>query len=232
MVRYGELPIRSIRERTSRRLQGIARACDVRNEMDHLIATNGPCRRELACRSWFAIHTASLLADQNPDLYREPQCIAQGQVHQGGRIVKANLGLLILLSVAACSATDPVPSPRYDGYYAGVRQSDRTDACGIDKLHGKTTARVTGGHLSLPLFSSRTEMTGTVGDDGSVRASGIWTNPTGGFPGMTVLNGMIKDREMKATASDFRCHTDIDLQKVVPAQRVPHGHAGSRQPEG
>jgi hypothetical protein len=62
-------------------------------------------------------------------------------------------------------------------------------------------------------------MAGTVGADGTLRASGIWPNPTGGFPGVTVLNGTIKDDVMDGTASDFRCHTDIHLQKIVPPSR-------------
>jgi hypothetical protein len=132
--------------------------------------------------------------------------------------MKVGLAGLLLLSTAACSASDPAPSPRFDGYYAGSRQSDRTDACGIGQPTGRTAARVKDGRVVLPLFTSRTQMTGTVGEDGSVRASGIWANPTGGFPGVTVLTGVITGNMLEGTASDFRCHTDIHLQKVVPTQ--------------
>ncbi len=73
-------------------------------------------------------------------------------------------------------------------------------------------------------------MTGTVGDDGSLRASGIWPNPTGGFPGVTVLNGAIRDNVMNGTASDFRCHTDIYLQKIGPPKKDFNGAGRTRKP--
>ena len=59
----------------------------------------------------------------------------------------------------------------------------------------------------MRLFGGKTQLTGTVGADGRVRASGIWANPTGGFPGMTVLNGQVTDGVLDGTATDFRCHT-------------------------
>jgi hypothetical protein len=133
------------------------------------------------------------------------------------RIFTAILGPgVVVLSVAACSTTDPTPSSRYDGHYAGTRQSDRTEVCGVSRLHGTTAARITRGHVDMDLFSPKTRMTGTVGDDGTVRASGLWANPTGGFPGMTILNGKISDNELIGTASDFRCHTDVRLHRVAP----------------
>jgi hypothetical protein len=133
---------------------------------------------------------------------------------------------VLLLAVAACSATDPAPSPLYDGYYAGTRESDRTDACGISQVHGGASASVAGGRVAIPLFAPGTQMTGTVGEDGTVRASGIWTNPTGGFPGVTVLNGTIRNNVLEGKASDFRCHTDIHLEKALPARR----RVGARPP--
>lgn len=133
-------------------------------------------------------------------------------------------GTLLLMAMAACSATDPVPSPRYDGRYAGTRQSDLTAACGVTQLQGTTTARVTDGRLALPLFSSKTQMTGDVGDDGRVRASGIWRNPTGGFPRMTVLNGQITGNTLDGTATDFRCHTELHLRMAEPS----HARSGKR----
>jgi hypothetical protein len=142
--------------------------------------------------------------------------------------VKVGLGALLLLGVAACSATDPTPSPLFDGYYTGTRRSDRLDACGVTQTEGKTTARVTDGRIAIPLFTAKTQLSGTVGEDGTVRASGIWPNPTGGYPGVTVLNGTVRDKVLDGTASDFRCHTDIHLEKIAPAQ----GGAGGRSTTG
>jgi hypothetical protein len=127
----------------------------------------------------------------------------------------------MLLALVACSATDPDPSPRYDGRYAGTRQSDRTDACGITSRHGTASATVEQGHLTMPLFGPRTQVVGTVGDDGRVRASGIWPNPTGGWPGVTVLNGTINQEILEGTATDFRCHTDLRLHKVGQLRARP-----------
>jgi hypothetical protein len=124
----------------------------------------------------------------------------------------SKVGLLVaLLAFAACSASDPDPSPLFDGRYVGTRRSDRLDACGIDKPVGTTSAQVTRGDLTMLLFGPRTQLIGTVGDDGRVRASGIWPNPMGGFPGITVLDGSISNDESAGTASDFRCYTDLQL---------------------
>jgi len=136
---------------------------------------------------------------------------------------KAGCAAVLALGLGACSATDPMPSPSYDGRYVGTRLSRPVEACGISQPQAATSARVAHGRLTLPLFGPKTELTGTVGDDGRVRASGIWPNPTRGFPGMTVLNGQITDNELDATASDFRCRTDLRLRKVVPSA------AGARQ---
>jgi hypothetical protein len=146
--------------------------------------------------------------------------------------LKIGFGALLMLGVAACSATDPAPSPLYDGYYSGVRRSDRTDACGIAQPQGKTSARVADGRIAVPLFTPKTQLTGTVGEGGLVRASGIWPNPTGGFPGVTVLNGTIKDNVLDGTASDFRCHTDIHLEKVVPPHSVGGNREAAKKPRG
>jgi hypothetical protein len=137
--------------------------------------------------------------------------------------VNAILASGVGLSIAACSTTDPTPSPRYDGQYAGTRQSDRTDVCGVSSLHGSTSARITHGHVAMDLFSPKTRMTGTVGEDGTVRASGLWSNPTGGFPGMTILNGKISDNELTGAATDFRCHTDVRLRRVA----APRGRSAA-----
>ena len=128
---------------------------------------------------------------------------------------------MLLLGLAGCSVTDPIPSVRHDGRYAGTRQSDRTEACGISRLQGTTSASVTGGRISMPLFNPRTLITGTVGENGHVRASGLWPNPTGGFAGMTVFNGQISDDVLEGTATDFRCHTNVHLQRATPLRE--HG---------
>lgn len=120
-----------------------------------------------------------------------------------------------LSALAACAATDPDPSPRFDGRYVGTRISDSAKDCGIAEIRGSTSASVAHGHLTMPLFGSKTMLAGTVGDNGRVRASGIWPNPTGGYPGVTVLNGAVEDDWLNATASDFRCHTDVRLRKAA-----------------
>jgi hypothetical protein len=140
----------------------------------------------------------------------------------GMRRLKPLLNGILLLGAAACSATDPTPSSLYDGQYAGTRQSDQAEACGIASLRGTTSARIAGGRLTMGLFSPKTRMTGTVGDDGTVRASGIWSNPTGGFPGMTLLNGKISGNELSGTATDFRCRTDVRLRRVEPPPGRPN----------
>lgn len=122
--------------------------------------------------------------------------------------------IALSLGLGACSASDPVPSPLYDGRYGGTRKSDAAEACGIVQLQGRTSARVSRGHLEMSLFGPKTPMTGTVGEDGRVRASGIWANPTGGFPGVTVLDGQVSGNRLEGTATDFRCHTDIDLLRL------------------
>jgi hypothetical protein len=134
----------------------------------------------------------------------------------------------LLLGLAACSAQDPEPSPIHDGHYAGTRRSDRPEVCGIAQADGTTSARVVGGRISLPLFGPKTMLTGTVGDDGTVRASGMWPNPTGGFPGMTVLNGRIEENVLDGTASDFRCRTDVRLRKTPADRRRPAGRVERR----
>nr|WP_294509297.1 hypothetical protein [uncultured Rhodopila sp.] len=137
------------------------------------------------------------------------------------RRLKALLPMTIVLSAAACSATDPIPSGAFDGRYVGTRQSDQAEACGVVALKGSVSARVTDGHFFMALFSAKTQLTGTVGAGGRVRASGIWANPTGGFPGMTVLNGKIADDVLDGTATDFRCHTEVRLHRVASPPGAP-----------
>lgn len=143
-------------------------------------------------------------------------------VHPARLLLMKNIGLvMLLLWFGGCSARDPDPSPLFDGHYLGTRHSDRADACGISGTDGTTSARVTQGHLTMPLFGPGSQLSGTVGDDGRVRASGIWPNPTGGFPGVTVLNGLIKNEQLDGTASDFRCRTDLRLHKITPPPARP-----------
>jgi hypothetical protein len=145
--------------------------------------------------------------------------------------VQVGWALLPLLGLAACSATDPDPSPRFDGTYVGTRESDRPEACGLTQARGTTSARIAGGHVTVPLFGPRTVLTGTVGEDGTVRASGLWANPTGGFPGMTVLNGTIEADALAGMASDFRCHTSLLLRKAARPEAAPY-RTGKTAPRG
>jgi hypothetical protein len=139
-------------------------------------------------------------------------------------IEKLIAGAVLLAALTACSATDPAPSPLFDGQYVGTRQSNLTEQCGITQLHGATSAHVKAGRIAMPLFSPNTRMTGTVGEDGRVRASGLWPNPTGGFPGMTVLNGTISQDTLTGTATDFRCNTDIHLHRIKPVPKPAVRH--------
>ena len=136
-------------------------------------------------------------------------------------LVAAAFGVL-----SACAAHDPEPSPSFDGRYVGTRQSKRPEVCGIGSPDGTTSATVKHGHVSLPLFGPHTVvLTGAVGDDGRVRASGWGKNPTGGFPALTVLNGQIANDVLEGTASDMRCQTEVKLQKTRGREgppRPPH----------
>jgi hypothetical protein len=138
------------------------------------------------------------------------------------------LPLMFGLGAANCSAADPIPVREFDGQYAGTRQSDQAEACGVAVLKGPVSARVTGGHFFMTLFGAKTQMTGTVGADGRVRASGIWANPTGGFPGMTVLNGKVTDGVLDGTATDFRCHTQVKLRRLVTPRGASAAPAKAR----
>lgn len=69
------------------------------------------------------------------------------------------------------------------------------------------------GRLRLRLFGPQTALDGTVGADGTVRASGLWKSPSG-YPNMTVLHGHVADGVMTGTASDFRCVTDLKLRRI------------------
>ncbi len=72
-------------------------------------------------------------------------------------------------------------------------------------------------------------MTGTVGEDGTLRASGIWANPTGGFPGVTVQNRAIRAGDLDGTAAGFGYHTDIRPRRAAP--RPPRSAVISNPPD-
>jgi hypothetical protein len=136
-------------------------------------------------------------------------------------ISKGGFLLMACAGVVACSAQNPEPSPVFDGIYSGTRRSDNLDACGISKAEGTTTARVTKGHLTIPLFGPQTMLDGSVGDDGRLRASG-WAKPHASrFPRLMVLNGEIQDETLEGTASDFVCHTDVRLHKTNKPEATP-----------
>jgi hypothetical protein len=119
-----------------------------------------------------------------------------------------------VVALCACSqASNPEPSRLYDGRYVGTRLSNLTDACGITATRGRTAADILGGNLKMQLFTPDTKMTGTVGADGILRASGLWKSPHS-FHNFTILHGKIADGLLTGTASDFRCMTEVALRRV------------------
>jgi hypothetical protein len=118
------------------------------------------------------------------------------------------------LVLCGCAQTaNPDPSPSFDGRYVGTRSSNLTDACGITAATGRTQADVLRGKLTMLLFNPGTKMTGTVGEDGNLRASGLWKSPHG-FHNFTLMRGQIVDGLLSGVASDSRCVTDIELKRV------------------
>ena len=109
--------------------------------------------------------------------------------------------------------SNPEPSRLHDGRYAGTRQSNLPEACGTPAARGRAVADVKGGNLSMELFNPGTRLTGTVGADGALRASGLWKSPRS-FHNFTVLQGSIRDGRLTGTASDSRCVTELALQRV------------------
>ncbi len=124
---------------------------------------------------------------------------------------------LLAAAVAAlcgCSGTaNPEPSARYDGRYVGTRTSNLLEACGITAATGRTAADIAGGRLKMQLFNPGTAMTGTVGADGSLRASGLWRSPRS-FHNFTILQGKIAGGVLTGTATDSRCATEVALRRV------------------
>lgn len=119
-----------------------------------------------------------------------------------------------LLALCGCSQTsNPEPFGSHDGRYVGARESNLLEACGITTATGRTTADIAGGNLAMQLFNPGTKLTGTVGADGSLRASGLWESPHG-FHNFTILHGRIAGGLLTGTASDSRCVTEIELRRV------------------
>ena len=141
----------------------------------------------------------------------------------------AALGLFaawIVLGLGACSATsNPDPSPAFDGRYTGTRESNLPQACGTSAAAGRTSATVSGGKLRMNLFDDSTRLDGTVGEDGAVRASGLWRTP-GGFHNFTVLEGRVVGGTLTGVATDRRCVTRVALTRArggggLPVPPVP-----------
>lgn len=133
-----------------------------------------------------------------------------------GRLPALPFWLVAASVIALCGcaqASNPEPSRLYDGRYVGTRTSNLMDPCGITATRGRTAAEILGGNLKMQLFTPDTKMTGTVGADGVLRASGLWKSPHG-FHNFTILHGRVADGLLTGTASDFRCMTEIALTKV------------------
>ena len=116
--------------------------------------------------------------------------------------------------LCGCSGVaNPEPSTLHDGRYVGTRESNFLEACGITVATGRTAAEIAGGRLRMQLFNPGTVMTGTVGADGSLRASGLWKSPRS-FHNFTILQGKIAGGLLTGTATDSRCATEIALRRV------------------
>ena len=121
---------------------------------------------------------------------------------------------MAVAALCGCSGVaNPEPSRLYDGRYVGTRESNLLEACGITTATGRTAADIAGGQLRMQLFNPGTKMTGTVGADGTLRASGLWKAPHG-FHNFTVLRGNVGGGLLTGTASDNRCVTELALRKV------------------
>ena len=139
-----------------------------------------------------------------------------GKAMQGAPLGILPLGLWAMLAPALCGcagAANPEPSRLYDGRYVGTRESNLLEACGITVATGRTAADIAGGQFRMQLFNPGTKMTGTVGADGTLRATGLWKSPHG-FHNFTVLRGTVGGGTLTGTASDNRCVTELALKKV------------------
>lgn len=119
-----------------------------------------------------------------------------------------------VLALCGCShISNPEPSGLYDGRYVGSRESNLMEACGTTMTTGRAAADIAGGNLKMQLFNPGTRMTGSVGADGILRASGLWKSPHG-FPNFTILHGRVAGGLLTGTASDSRCITELALKKI------------------
>ena len=119
------------------------------------------------------------------------------------------------LAMSGCAhVSNPEPSGMYDGRYVGTRESNLLEACGTTAATGRTAADIAGGNLKMQLFNPGTKLTGTVGADGTLRASGLWQSPHG-FHNFTILQGRVSGGMLTGTASDSRCVTELALRKVA-----------------
>ncbi len=137
--------------------------------------------------------------------------------------------VLLLAGLSACATTsNPVPASIHDGLYVGTRLSNDPLACGIEAPGGKTSALVSNGQLSLNLFNAGTKLAGTVGEDGTLRASGLWRAPRS-FIMITVLTGQISGSTLSGSATNQRCTTELNLKRQSPAaKRVPPSQPQTR----
>jgi len=118
-----------------------------------------------------------------------------------------------VLALCGCAqVSNPEPSGLYDGRYVGTWQSNLAEACGITATTGRTAADVAGGNLTMQLFNPGTKMTGTVGADGVLRASGLWKSVRS-FHNFTILHGKVAGGLLTGTATDNRCVTELTLRK-------------------
>lgn len=128
----------------------------------------------------------------------------------------AGAATLALLALAGCaSVAEPTPVATYDGRYIGTRDANRPDACGVAPVHGPVSAVVRRGRLRMQLFGPGTVLEGSVGEDGRLRASGMWSAGRD-FPTMTVLRGVIEHGRLTGEATDWRCVTRVALRRNGP----------------
>ena len=81
-----------------------------------------------------------------------------------------------------------------------------------------TELKIDGAAVSLTyrdgvLVVGATRGNGTVGEDGAVRASGLWRTP-GSFHNFTVLEGRVAGGVLTGTATDRRCVTRVTLTRA------------------
>lgn len=131
----------------------------------------------------------------------------------GGLTLPLRAAALLLLLSACSSASNPAPSAGFDGRYAGTRSSNLPEECGAASARGRASATVRDGRLAMQLFGPDSRLSGTVGEDGALRASGLWRTPRG-FNNVTVLRGQVASGVLTGTATDLRCVTELSLRRL------------------